>query len=488
MNREQRRMQARADRRAGGRTRRIAALGSGAVLAMSAGGAALTIAGSPTGAAVNDTVTTLNDTGGGSLRAAIEDANANGGGTIAFQPGLTGTITLASDLPEITETLSIVGPGASAITINGNNHREFYLDSVTTLTISGLTLTGGSHAPLQVYSGGTIAADSMAVTGNTPDTNRGGGVNCLDANLTVTNSVISGNTANSGGGGFYLYTCNATIVSTTIADNQAVEGDDGGGFYINGGTVSIQNSTISGNFADDNSAAIYIDSSEGEDAAVTVSNSTIVNNTAQNVSDPARSRSAWQAAPRSTSSSRPSPATTTWATPSSSTARSTCRVVARSRARARRCRASTRKVSTKSDVSAADAGPVTIVGSILTGNGDTTKTNNFDIISNDNDGTVSSNHSIIGTAEKSVTVVDEGGTQRNVDPMLGALGNNGGPTQTMALLTGSPAIDKGPVPVPSFPLNENDQRGVGFPRVVNGAVDVGAFEVQPPRNPNQRPR
>ena len=52
-------------------------------------------------------------------------------------------------------------------------------------------------------------------------------------------------------------------------------------------------------------------------------------------------------------------------------------------------------------------------------------------------------------------------------------------TDTMALLPGSPAIDAGPDPVPDFPGNDNDQRGPGFPRVVNGKVDVGAYEVQP---------
>ena len=53
----------------------------------------------------------------------------------------------------------------------------------------------------------------------------------------------------------------------------------------------------------------------------------------------------------------------------------------------------------------------------------------------------------------------------------------------MALKPGSPAIDKGPDPVADFPGNEFDQRGAGFARVVNGKVDVGAFEVQPPPTP-----
>ena len=62
---------------------------------------------------------------------------------------------------------------------------------------------------------------------------------------------------------------------------------------------------------------------------------------------------------------------------------------------------------------------------------------------------------------------------------MGLLQNNGGPTQTHALLPGSPAINTGPVPVATFTGNENDQRGAGYPRVVAGIVDIGAFEVQP---------
>jgi hypothetical protein len=63
-----------------------------------------------------------------------------------------------------------------------------------------------------------------------------------------------------------------------------------------------------------------------------------------------------------------------------------------------------------------------------------------------------------------------------VDPMLGPLADNGGPTLTMALLPGSPAIDAGdpdPLDPPAW-----DQRGPGFPRIVNGTIDIGAFEVQ----------
>jgi hypothetical protein len=70
------------------------------------------------------------------------------------------------------------------------------------------------------------------------------------------------------------------------------------------------------------------------------------------------------------------------------------------------------------------------------------------------------------------------GDQINTDPMLGPLQDNGGSTFTHELLSGSPAINAGD---PSFtPPPDYDQRGSGFQRVVNGRVDIGAFEVQPP--------
>jgi hypothetical protein len=68
------------------------------------------------------------------------------------------------------------------------------------------------------------------------------------------------------------------------------------------------------------------------------------------------------------------------------------------------------------------------------------------------------------------------GDQINADPLLGPLQDNGGSTFTHSLLPASPAIDAG---TPNFtPPPDYDQRGTGFPRVFNGRVDIGAFEVQ----------
>jgi hypothetical protein len=67
-----------------------------------------------------------------------------------------------------------------------------------------------------------------------------------------------------------------------------------------------------------------------------------------------------------------------------------------------------------------------------------------------------------------------GGANPVIDAKLAALADNGGPTQTMALLSDSPALDAG---APAFaPPPSTDQRGAGFPRVQGSRLDIGAFE------------
>jgi hypothetical protein len=84
-----------------------------------------------------------------------------------------------------------------------------------------------------------------------------------------------------------------------------------------------------------------------------------------------------------------------------------------------------------------------------------------------------SGFNLIGSSKGGTGYVDT--DLLDVDPMLGDLQNNGGSTPTIALLPGSPAIDAGD----STGAPQWDQRGPGFPRIVNGTIDIGAFEVQP---------
>jgi hypothetical protein len=104
--------------------------------------------------------------GAGSLRDAIAVTPA--GGTVDFQSGLTGTITLTSGELAISKNLAITGPGAEIITVSGNHaSRVFNIEASVTVAISGLTIANGSAA-------------------------QGGGMDNLGT-LTVTNCAISGN-------------------------------------------------------------------------------------------------------------------------------------------------------------------------------------------------------------------------------------------------------------------------------------------------------
>src|ERR1035441_1844646 len=85
------------------------------------------------------------DTGPGSLREAVLDANAGDGGTITF-PNVTGTITLTSGELVITATnLNIIGPGPATVSISGNQASGvFYVNAGATGSISGLTIQNGA--------------------------------------------------------------------------------------------------------------------------------------------------------------------------------------------------------------------------------------------------------------------------------------------------------------------------------------------------------
>lgn len=83
--------------------------------------------------------------------------------------------------------------------------------------------------------------------------------------------------------------------------------------------------------------------------------------------------------------------------------------------------------------------------------------------------------SLIGDSASS-EYIDGGNNLVDVNPVIGPLADNGGPTRSHALGETSPAINRGN---PAFvPPPEFDQRGPGFLRVFGGQVDIGAFELQ----------
>ena len=120
------------------------------------------------------TVTNINDSGAGSLRQAIAAA-AEANDVIVFAPGVTGTITLTSGELFFTKSLTISGPGATNLTISGNNTSRVFSVSSGTITISGLRIANGF------------------VTGNPNSLNAGGGILNYSARLTVQNCEIANN-------------------------------------------------------------------------------------------------------------------------------------------------------------------------------------------------------------------------------------------------------------------------------------------------------
>jgi hypothetical protein len=153
-------------------------------------------------------VTNNNDSGPGSLRQAISDAGSDD--TIVVPAN---TYTLTSGALVINKALTISGAGAATTILSGNNNSQvLVLQNAGNVTVSGVTVTHGNLvAPSGIAQGGGIATDA-------------------NSNLTLTGVVVSGNTADASG----------TSSSGGIGQ--------GGGIY-HAGNLTVVNSTISGNFA-----------------------------------------------------------------------------------------------------------------------------------------------------------------------------------------------------------------------------------------------
>lgn len=244
------------------------------------------------------TVTNLNDSGAGSLRQAIIDANASAGSdTITF--GVVGRVELASALPAVTDSLTIVGPGATNLVVDGNGNGPVFSNS-STLSVSGITVTGGAGAASGggFSSTGTLSLDKVVVTSNSA-TSFGGGIHNAGGSLTVTNSTISsnhsdafaggvqssgtlvignstisGNTSDSFTGGVHFQSGTGSITKSTVSGNSA---SSGGGLYFQSGSIGLINVTISGNTASSSGGGIY-----NQAATSTLTNVTMTGNQAPN--------------------------------------------------------------------------------------------------------------------------------------------------------------------------------------------------------------
>ncbi|HKQ04322.1 MAG TPA: HYR domain-containing protein [Blastocatellia bacterium] len=351
-------------------------------------------------------VTNRDDSGEGSLRQAIMDANANPGpDTIEFDKSAWGTITLTSGELLITDDLTITGPGPFTLTISGNHQsRIFEIGSSATVDISGLTISDGGLAGVNgggIYNQGTLMLTNVVLSGNSVSGGMDGGGIFNLGTLTITNSTLSGNSAGRNGGGVYNFgSSSLTIINSTLSGNSAAAA--GGGVY-NEGFLTIINSTLSGNFTDSTVGAgggFY----NGIGGTADISFTTIANNSAH-------------------------------------------------------------------------------AGGGIYNNGATVNVKNSIVANNPSGGDCASNGATVASGVNFTTTGGCGFTQvPSTGPgglNLGPLADNGGPTQTHALLPGSVAIDAAPdcTPLNSKTPLETDQRGILRPQ--GSACDVGSYEAVP---------
>jgi hypothetical protein len=211
----------------------------------------------------------------GTLR--YEIGKAHNGDTIVFAPTLDGqTIWLNDSELDITKSLTIQGPGAGQLTIDGRGpygSRVFEVAAKTSVTLSGLTITDGSglavhgarhlndHEGGGILNFGTLTISSCTISGNDCDpasgNSYGGGIYNAGT-LTVSNSAVSSNFANPDADGFGeipaphgygggIYNAGTlTVSSSAFSGNRALT--DGGGIY-NAGTATVSSSAFSGNHA-----------------------------------------------------------------------------------------------------------------------------------------------------------------------------------------------------------------------------------------------
>ena len=228
--------------------------------------------------ASTDVVTTLADSGTGSLRAAL--AAANSGDTIVFSSGLTGTISLASALT-INQNVTIQGPGASNLTISGANQVGVFVVSsaVTNGIISGLTIANGNTEGGPgggISNNGVLTVTNSSFNDNSAGGNAGGAIS-NSGTFVVSGSSFTGNSSSSGDagvGGAIDNTGTLTVDNSTFSANSS---NNGGAICNEGGTATIRNSTFSANSSGSaGGGAIF-----GFAGAVTATNNILVGNSGQ---------------------------------------------------------------------------------------------------------------------------------------------------------------------------------------------------------------
>lgn len=467
-------------------------------------------------------VNSLADPGDGTCNAAQctlrEAINDPGSTEISFAPGLTGAITLAKSglgggTLVIEKTLTITGPSAGIVIRRRSTDPDFRIlrtGTGATVTLTNLTLRNGKTS---LNGGGinnfgtlrlihsTVAGNFAALSGGGIDNHgaltlvdgrvsgnsatRGGGgiLNCARCALTVTGSTVEDNSgggigsggtlavtnstvARNSGGGIAIGRGKATLTQVMIVDNSGFGGIAAGG---EGTSVTLTNSTIARNSSADEGGGI----ANSDGGRFTISNSTVVGNSAPiggGISNQAFGfgrLSATLTLINSTVSGNSASfgggiSNRNFFEEASAILRLTNSTVARN--------------------SATDGGggielkfsDLTLINSLVAQNRAPTGP---DVLKSAEGSSVRARFNLIGDGSGSGLTNTDGNQVGDVspngspiDPRLGPLTDNGGPTRTHALLLGSPAIDAASTP----DCLTSDQRGVLRPQ--GGACDIGSYE------------
>jgi hypothetical protein len=427
----------------------------GATIAASSRAASRSPAEAPAPSPASIAVTNCEDSGPGSLRDAV--ASAASGDTIDLGGLACSTITLTSGAIEIPQDDLYIKytphDGPRPVIAANLQSRVFDHTGHGTLKIEGVVVEDGKYdnsEPFElvdadggcIYSAGDVHLVASVVTNCIATATRGahaaGGGIYAAGSITLVESVVSGNTAtataqfNDGGG---LFAHGAVAIYYSSVSGNAVYGPGESGFgggiaVVNAGTAPsvIANSTIDGNIADIG-GALMLSGIATYGTAAMITNSTITGNTASRYAAAGYFRG---------------PLTIV---------------------------SSTIALNTSSTGPAIDitshVDPVRIESSIVADNGN--GSSDYDIGAQGYAITIAGSHDLVISAAPSIalpadTIVDE--------PMLLPLADNGGPTRTLALGAGSPAVDRGDDDSGlSF-----DQRGSPYPRVSGAAADIGACE------------
>jgi chitodextrinase len=369
------------------------------------------------------------------LISAITLANATNG-TVTLTSGCTYTLTAINNttdnggvgLPVIEGDVTIQGAGATIArsTASGTPvFRIFDVSSSGSLTLNSVTISNGLANNGQQGGGGIFNHGTLTISGSTFSGNSapsasgssGGGIN-NDGTLNLSTSTFTGNSAQEGGG--VLNQKAATITNNTFASNTATI--YGGGALLNAaGTMTVTGDTFTGNTGPGGGA---IDN----DTTLNISDSTFTGNTGGTSGGGAIINFGPTTVTQTTIAGNSSPYGANIENYTGETLKISMSIVANGQGGGPNC---------------GGGQPVTDVG--------------YNIDTGSTCGFSTANHSM-----------------SNTNPELGPLANNGGPTETMALPLGSPAVDAIPATTPGC-TGTTDQRGITRPQ--GSGCDIGAYEL-----------